>query len=137
MNTIASGDYEINFIAQLPSEMPSSFYFKDKKKNKWAPIMKLGYYAQATLKCTNSEYDLSHRKKLIIREKPQNSENKRKFSAEAEAELKTWGCCIQGSSKLESKFTKNVIKPKEIAEAAVSIDNSRCNLKVKSVSFYL
>ena len=38
--------------------------------------MKLGYYAEATLKCTNAEYNLSHRKKLIIREKPPRPEAK-------------------------------------------------------------
>ena len=72
MYSVDPGDYEVNFTAKLPSHIPSSFYFKEEeKKNKWAPNMKVGYYAQATLKCTNAEYDLSHRKVLVIREKPE------------------------------------------------------------------
>ena len=81
MNSFDPGDYEIHFTAQLPSHIPSSFYFKEEeKKNKWAPNMKVGYYALATLKCANAEYNLSHKKVLIIREKPETLETFKNFS---------------------------------------------------------
>ena len=69
MNAIEPGDYEINLIAQLPSQIPSSFYFSE-ESNRNVPKIKLGYYAQATIRCANTEFNLSHRKVLIIREKP-------------------------------------------------------------------
>ena len=110
MNTIEPGDYEINLIAQLPSQIPSSFYFSEEsKKNRNAPKIKLGYYAQATIRCANTEFNLSHRQVLMIREKPEKLETFKKLSDDAN--FKTWCCCSQGSSILDSVFNKNVFKP--------------------------
>ena len=133
MNAIAAGDYEIDFSAQLPSQLPSTFFFKEKSKR--VPNIKLGYYAQVTVLCRNKEYNLTHRKVLIIREKPETLVTMKKLSDEAK--FKTWGCCNQGNSKLDSVFDKNVFKPKETAEVKVNIDNSKCNLKVKRVRYFL
>ena len=84
MNVIEPGDYEVNFIAQLPSQIPSSFYFSEEsKKNRNAPNIKVGYYAQATIICANTEFNLSHRKVLIIREKPEKLESFKKLRDEA------------------------------------------------------
>ena len=60
MNSVTPGDYEFNFTANLPSDLPSTFYEKDKSKQ--LRNIKLGYYAQATVLCRNKDYNLTHRK---------------------------------------------------------------------------
>ena len=49
------------------------------------------------------------------------------------SEIKTWGCCAQGTSSMKAKFNKNIFSPQEEAEANVEIDNSQCNLAIKGV----
>ena len=79
MDTIAPGHYEINFTAQLPSDIPSSFYYKDKSE-KPKPKMKVGYYIEASFKGFFADHKMSHRKVLIIREKPEQLTTFKKFT---------------------------------------------------------
>ena len=51
------------------------------------------------------------------------------------SEIKTWGCCSQGVSSMESEFNKNVFMPNEKAEGDIKIDNSQCKVAVTSVKF--
>ena len=128
---IMPGDYTIGFNFLLPNKLPSSFMFKGKKHDREAPKAKVKYFAKAVLDCEGE--DMKHKSVLIIREKATSA--KSDISLSETSEIKTWGCCAQGTSKLEAKFNKNVFTPAEDAEGDLMIDNSNCKVKVKEVKF--
>ena len=129
---IAPGDYEIQFSADLPDRIPSSFHFKD-KGNRENPKAKVKYYCKAVLKCDDEEQNMKHKQVLAVREKAVEMKTDEKIAETSE--LKTWGCCAQGTSTLEAEFNKNVFTPQETAEGELKIDNSHCKLKVTRVRF--
>ena len=66
---IQPGDYEIQFSADLPERIPSSFHFKD-KGNREKPAAKVKYYCKAVLKCEDEAHNMKHKQVLSVREKP-------------------------------------------------------------------
>ena len=118
---IQPGDYEIQFSAELPGKIPSSFHFKD-SGNREKPTAKIKYYCKAVLKCADEDHNMKHKQVLSIREKAVELQTDQKISETSE--LKTWGCCAQGTSSLEAEFNKNVFTPQETAEGELKIDNS-------------
>ena len=64
------GDYQIRFSCTLPGKLPSSFYFKDKKK-KESPKAKVKYFLKAMLVCDDSTNNMVYKQVLSIREKPE------------------------------------------------------------------
>ena len=76
---------------------------------------------------------MKHKTVLIIREKPVALETGNVL--QETSEIKTWGCCAQGTSSLTAEFAKNVFTPDETAEGDLKIDNSNCKVKVTEVKF--
>ena len=74
---------------------------------------------------------MKHKTVLVIREKPVSLETNNVIKETSE--IKTWGCCAQGTSSLTAEFSKNVFTPAEKAEGDLKIDNSNCKVKVKEV----
>ena len=93
---IAPGDYTIQFSFVLPSKLPSSFMFKPNKHDREAPKAKVKYFCKAVLVCEGE--DMRHKAVLIIREKATSL--KQNIELDETSEIKTWGCCAQGTSKL-------------------------------------
>jgi hypothetical protein len=128
---IAMGDYVITFSFLLPDKIPSSMIFKPSKHDREAPKARVKYFAKATLDCEGE--DMKHKSVLVIREKPVTLETGNVMKETSE--IKTWGCCAQGTSALEAEFAKNVFTPQEVAEGDLKIDNGNCKVKVKEVRF--
>ena len=128
---IAPGDYVIQFNFLLPNDIPSSLFFKGKKHDRESPKCKVKYFAKAVLDCEGE--DMKHKTVLIIREKPVEMRTDQTLSETSE--IKTWGCCAQGTSSLKAEFNKNVFTPDETAEGDLKIDNSNCKVAVKEVRF--
>ena len=78
---------------------------------------------------------MKHKTVLVIREKPVALETNNVIKETSE--IKTWGCCAQGTSTLEAEFSKNVFEPSETATGDLKIDNSNCKVKVKEVKFHI
>ena len=76
---------------------------------------------------------MKHKAVLVIREKPVTLETNNVIKETSE--IKTWGCCAQGTSSLNAEFAKNVYTPEEVAEGDLKIDNGNCKVKVKEVKF--
>lgn len=64
-----AGSSEINFQFQLPTGIPSSFYFKDKGCRE-KPKAKVKYTVQATLVADHTNDHMKYKQVLIIREPP-------------------------------------------------------------------
>lgn len=128
---IAPGDYYITFNFTLPNNLPSSLFFKGKKGDREKPKAKVKYYCKANLDCEGE--DMKHKAVIVIREKPVALETNNVIKETSE--IKTWGCCAQGTSSLEAEFAKNVFTPMEVAEGELKINNSNCKVKVKEVRF--
>ena len=54
---------------------------------------------------------------------------------EETSEIKTWGCCAQGTSSISAMFNKNVFTPQEHAEGQIKMNNEACKIGVKKVRF--
>lgn len=123
------GDYRIGFRFMLPDNLPGSLMYKNKKRHD-APHAKVKYFVKASIVSVHDSMCLKHKAVLCVREKEQ-------FEVGTEisetSEIKTWGCCAQGTSSMKAKFNKNIFSPQEEAEANVEIDNSQCNLAIKGV----
>lgn len=128
---IAVGDYTLPFSFVLPDKIPSSLMFKASKGDRENPKAKVKYFAKAVLDCEGE--DMKHKAVLVIREKPVALETGNVIKETSE--IKTWGCCAQGTSSLSAEFAKNVYTPAETAEGDLKIDNSNCKVKVSEVKF--
>lgn len=128
------GVYSVQFTTELPSNIPSSLYFKHKKSRE-EPKAKVKYHIKATLKTHDKHDEMKFKQVLIIREKPVEL---RIGDAQSEtSNIKTWCCCDQGTSTMSSVFNKNVFMPNEIAAGEIKINNEHCQLGVSRVSFYV
>lgn len=101
--------------------MPASMNFKY-KKNRIEPKAKVKYYVKAILKTPFHEDEMKHKQVMIIREKPVPFEaNNQQFE---DAQISTWCCIDQGSSKMWTAFEKNWFTPTDTARSMIHIDNS-------------
>lgn len=57
---LAPGIYSISFSFTLPSDIPSSMYFKDKKVRE-NPKAKVKYYIKAKLKCEEDDEEMKYK----------------------------------------------------------------------------
>ena len=123
------GDYMIGFTFQLPANLPGSLMYKNKRRHD-TPHAKVKYFVKAKIVSANDSMCMSHKTVLCVREKEQLEVG---TEISETNEVKTWGCCAQGSTSLKVKFNKNIFTPQEEAEAIVEIDNSQCNLAINGV----
>lgn len=126
------GDYRIRYKFTLPDNIPSSLMYKN-KHSECAPKAKVKYFVKAKVESENDDMCMSHKAVLAVREKPESLQIN--TSIEETSEIKTWGCCAQGTSSLKAKFNQNVFSPMDVAEGEIEIDNSECNVAVSEVSF--
>lgn len=88
--------YQIAFNCQLPSDMPSSLYFK--MYDRYDPKAKVKYYMKTTLNTIDPKEKMKNKQIITIREKPVAFEaNATKGSS---AEVTTWCCMKQGKSEM-------------------------------------
>ena len=117
------GIYSVEFMTELPHNIPSSLHFKDKHSRE-EPKAKVKYHIKATLHTYDHSHSMKYKQVLIIREKPVNL-----VVGDAQSEtsqIKTWCCIDQGTSTMSSVFNKNVFMPNEVAEGLVKVNNEHC-----------
>ena len=81
----------MSFQFLLPTNLPSSYYFKDKKHNKHEPKGKVKYHVKAVLHTADKHDEMKNKQVLIIREPavPFKAGEEQK----ERSNIKTW-CCI-------------------------------------------
>ena len=77
--------------------------------------------------------NMMYKQVLIVREKPQILKENNTITDIRH--VKTLKCCKMGHTLLTSKFNKNVFTTNEFAEGEIRIDNSRCSIPIRMVSF--
>jgi hypothetical protein len=110
--------------------MPSSLYFKDLDIST-EPKVKVKYFCKATFRCKDSIRDMSHKQVLVIRQPPVLSEDDCVINFTQEVNI--MNCCARGYSVLSCEFEKNIFTPVETAEGIIRIDNSNCQLPIKTI----
>eukprot|EP00347_Sterkiella_histriomuscorum_P005522 403356296 len=127
---LAAGDYAIPFSFQLPSNIPSSVFYKN-KHIQGKPKAMVKYLIRAALVDHHKHSQMKYKQVLIVREYDQAFQTNLKSTSENQI---TTGCCVnQGTSRLEVEFEKNVFEPTEVCRASVNLDNSRCNVALTNV----
>ncbi len=127
-----AGSSEVSFQFQLPTGIPSSFYFKDKSCND-KPKAKVKYTVQATLCATMSNDEMKYKQVLIIREPPVAF---KQGDRQSETSQITTCCCFnKGTSTMSSIFEKNIFLPNELIKGFVEVDNSHCTINCQRVEF--
>ena len=117
------GVYQVEFTTNLPENIPSSLYFKEKHERE-KPKAKIKYYVKATLKTHDKHDEMKYKQVLMIREKPVNFKTN---DAQSEtSNIKTWCCIDQGTSTMSSLFQKNQFLPNEVALGSVRVNNVEC-----------
>ena len=111
------------FQMTLPSNIPSSVHYKDKKV-KAEPKAKVKYFIKAVLHAHEKDHDMKYKQVLVIREPA--VEFKAGEEQKERSNIKTWCCIDQGHSTMWSTFNKNIFTPHETAHATVNVDNSEC-----------
>jgi hypothetical protein len=129
---LLAGSSEVSFQFQLPTGIPSSFYFKDKKCIE-KPKAKVKYTVQATLCSTLTNDHMKYKQVLIIREPPVAF---KQGDRQSETSQITTCCCFnKGTSTMSSVFDKNIFLPNEIIRGWVEVDNSHCTINCTRVEF--
>ena len=122
------------FQMTLPSNIPSSVHYKDKKK-KAEPKAKVKYFIKAVLHAHEKDHDMKYKQVLVVREPA--VQFKAGEEQKERSNIKTCCCIDQGHSTMWSTFDKNIFTPHETAHATVNVDNSECSLKVTEVSLFV
>jgi hypothetical protein len=129
---LLAGSSEVSFQFQLPTGIPSSFYFKDKHCRE-KPKAKVKYTVQATLCSTLTNDHMKYKQVLIIREPPVAF---KQGDRQSETSQITTCCCFnKGTSTMSSVFDKNIFLPNEIIRGWVEVDNSHCTINCTRVEF--
>jgi hypothetical protein len=129
---INAGSSEVSFQFTLPTGIPSSFYYKDKKCRE-KPKAKVKYTVKATLCSTLTSEEMKYKQVLIIREPPVTFKTGDKQMEVSQ--IKTCCCMDKGQSTMYSEFEKNVFLPNEIVKGYVHVDNDRCQIACTNVHF--
>lgn len=129
---MSAGDYMIRFRFKLSKNIPSSFYFKS-VADEQAPKAKVKYFCKAMFISEDAARNMAFKQVLIVREKPHILQEDQVIRDVVHA--KTLNCRDKGSSVISSKFNKNVFTAAETAEGEIWIDNSMCQLPVRTVTF--
>ena len=124
------GDYAIPFKFQLPTGIPSSILYNDKKHNR-LPKAKVKYHIKAVVETFDGHSAMKYKQILIVREKPPHFEQN--ISQISEHKITTWCCVNQGVSRIEVNFDKNTFFPNETCKCLAVIDNSKCNIAMKNI----
>jgi len=93
------GDYRIAYKFTLPDHIPSSLMYKNKKSRE-APQAKVKYFVKAKIISANEDMCMGHKAVLAVREKPEALQTN--TTIKETSEIKTWGCCAQGTSSMEA-----------------------------------
>lgn len=135
IENIAPGQYGFPFYLVLGAQLPGTFYEKEHHYS-----ARIKYKVKVELSPTHHrKHDvkpLKYTQELIVREP---IKNQMMFNVPVENSInsKTWCCIDQGLSKIKCFFEKNTYCPNEIANMMCEVDNSQCNLNVKSVNMRL
>jgi len=128
------GTYNIDFQFILPTGLPSSIYYKDKRTREH-PKAKIKYWVKAKVIGRSRSDEMKHKQIIAIREPPvQFKMNEQQGEV---ANLKTWCCIDQGTSHMWVNYEKNIYTPQEVCRAFINIDNSNCTLNCTQVKFWL
>ena len=125
------GDYQIPFSFVLPPGLPASIMFKN-FHHVDKPKAKIAYYVNAILH-NHDGLAMSYRQMLVIHQPPVPFQQDSVL--QNTSSVTTWCCVEQGSAVVKAQFEKNVFFANEIANALVTTDNSKCNLRVQHVEF--
>eukprot|EP00347_Sterkiella_histriomuscorum_P000383 403376073 len=126
------GDYAIPFSFPLPQGITSSIQFCDRTRFE-KPEMKIKYFVKAYLK--NKKSDNLMKYKQIVQVREPVIQQQQHINKVCERQLTTCCCINQGTSKLDVFFEKNVFYPNENCRAQVTLDNSKCTLRMNQVRF--
>ena len=107
--------------------------FKDKHSREKQKA-KCKYIVKTTILGTDDDDEvMKYKQVLMIREPPVKL--KEDVSEFEEQEIKTMCCISQGVSSLKTSFEKNIYIPTETAKAILTVDNSKCSVGIKEITF--
>ncbi|CDW76085.1 UNKNOWN [Stylonychia lemnae] len=126
------GDYVVPFSFSLPSGIPSSMHFMNRGDLRH-PKAQVKYSIKAFIETNTHGVGMGYKQILLVREHPPNFEVN--IERTSENLVKTWCCVNQGFSKIMVRFEKNTFLPYEKCKTQILLDNSRCNIALKTVRF--
>jgi hypothetical protein len=120
---IEPGDYIFEFAIQLPKKCPSSTYYTGKEKSE----AYIKYKLKAKFEADNGSKasDLKDDCFLVVRQSPDGVDMN--LNAQESVDVKKCLCCCSmGTCIINTWFERNVYTTDEVAQAVVSVDNTRC-----------
>lgn len=121
--TLSTGQFSIPFSFLLPLHLPPSFYQQGHRYFAF-----LEYQLEAFLQPhQDTDPRMKYKQPITLREKilPKTGD----LPSHVTTQLKTCGCCKQGSNFLKADFEKNFYSPGENAQAIMELNNSGTKLK--------
>jgi len=129
--TLSPGQFVIHFSFLLPLNLPPSFYQQGHRY-----LAALEYQLEVFLEpYQNTDPKMKYKQPVTLREKTLHKISEE--PAHVTTQLKTCGCCKQGSNLLTARFEKNCYSPAENAQVSMHLDNSGTSLKNRKIVFAL
>lgn len=130
-DSIPPGQWVFPFSYNLEPYLPGSFEEKDHRFK-----AKIKYKAKVELNPHHHGKGIKHNQELVLRELIKDN-MQWNVPVENSINAKTWCCINQGVCRMKCFFEKNLYCPEEIANMICEVDNSQCDLPVRTITMRL